>query len=84
MDEKPFKIISIVGGGPGAAGGVIQYGTVEQASTQTHVLADAINYAFIVRDRGDDGLVWLDEWRHGDAEAMAELTEWRRLNSHTA
>lgn len=41
-------------------------------------LADAIDYAFVVRERGDDGLVWLGDWREGDFEAMHELAEWQR------
>lgn len=41
------------------------------------ILSDAIDYAILVQERGDDGIVWLDNWRHGDAEEMLELAEWR-------
>jgi hypothetical protein len=40
-------------------------------------LSAAIEYAFVVRDRGEDGLVWLDDWRHGNLHALNELKEWR-------
>lgn len=46
-------------------------------SDTVDTLLDVIDYTILLRDRGDDGIVWLDDWRHGDAEAMAELAEWR-------
>lgn len=50
---------------------------MSEDSDTLHTLQAAIDYAFVVRDRGYDGLVWLDEWRQGDAGAMAELDRWR-------
>lgn len=52
--------------------------SVKNLSQQVINLLAAIEFTFVVRDRGGDALTWLDEWRHGDTSAMIELETWQK------
>lgn len=40
----------------------------------------AIEFAFVVRDRGEDGLVWLNDWRQGEPYALRDVEEYIAAN----
>lgn len=53
--------------------------SVELTKQVIRILA-AIDFAFVVRDRGEDGLVWLNDWRQGEPYALRDVEEYIEAN----